>query len=356
MHKKPWTFYGAPMSYFSGKIRPALQYKKIEFAEIWPDREVQKEIQEKTGVRFIPVLETPDGEILQDSPRMLERLEELVPSPAIFPEDPAVRIVAEVLQDFFDDVLVAQALHWRWSFPEQRAWVEEDWAGVFGPLTPKLAAQMSGALPFVGVTEKTREATEEWMGLFVDLLDAHFQESRYLLGDVITVADYALFGPMFAHFARDPVPARMIRDRAPMLMAWVHEVSAAGPPAPWAGPPEVRETLAPILAEAGKFFVPQVLAVGAFVSEAISTMPAGEDAPRVLGVIEQDVFGVSEQRVASAYPVWRHQRTAQRYAALAPAEKSVVDEILAPDGVLPYLQNVPNARLVMDRFQLKIAG
>ena len=356
MHKKPWTFYGAPMSYFSGKIRPALQYKKIEFAEIWPDREVQKEIQEKTGVRFIPVLETPDGEILQDSPRMLERIEELVPSPAIFPEDPAVRIVAEVLQDFFDDVLVAQALHWRWSFPEQRAWVEEDWAGVFGPLTPKLAAQMSGALPFVGVTEKTREATEEWMGLFVDLLDAHFQESRYLLGDVITVADYALFGPMFAHFARDPVPARMIRDRAPMLMAWVHEVSAAGPPAPWAGPPEVRETLAPILAEAGKVFVPQVLAVGAFVSEAISTMPAGEDAPRVLGVIEQDVFGVSEQRVASAYPVWRHQRTAQRYAALAPAEKSLVDEILAPDGVLPYLQNVPNARLVMDRFQLKIAG
>lgn len=356
MHKKPWTFYGAPMSYFSGKIRPALQYKKIEFAEIWPDREVQKEIQEKTGVRFIPVLETPDGEILQDSPRMLERLEELVPSPAIFPEDPAVRIVAEVLQDFFDDVLVAQALHWRWSFPEQRAWVEEDWAGVFGPLTPKLAAQMSGALPFVGITEKTREATEEWMGLFVDLLDAHFQESRYLLGDVITVADYALFGPMFAHFARDPVPARMIRDRAPMLMAWVHEVSAAGPPAPWAGPPEVRETLAPILAEAGKVFVPQVLAVGAFVSEAISTMPAGEDAPRVLGVIEQDVFGVSEQRVASAYPVWRHQRTAQRYAALASAEKSVVDEILAPDGVLPYLQNVPNARLVMDRFQLKIAG
>src|SRR3990167_2949364 len=139
MHKKPWTFYGAPMSYFSGKIRPALQYKKIEFAEIWPDREVQKEIQEKTGECFIPVLETPDGEILQDSPRMLERIEVLVPSPPIFREDPAVRIVAEVLQDFFDDVLVAQALHWRWSFPEQRAWVEEDWTGVFGPIAPKLA-------------------------------------------------------------------------------------------------------------------------------------------------------------------------------------------------------------------------
>lgn len=351
---KPWSFYAAPMSYFSAKVRPALQYKKIEFAEIWPTREVQKQIVARTGVRFIPVLETDTGEWMQDSPRMLERLEDLRPIPAIFPEDPAVRIVAEVFQDFCDDVLVAQALHWRWSFPEQRQWVESDWEAVFGSLATKLAGQMAGALPLVGVTEKTRPAAEKWFHDFLDLLQVHFTESRYVLGDVITIADFALFGPMFAHFARDPVPARLVRDRAPLVMAWLHEVSAAGPPAPWATPPEVRPTLAPLLAEIGRVFVPQVLAVGAFVAEAIDGMPAGEDAPRVLGVFEQDVFGVPEQRVASAYPVWRHQRTAARYAALAHGEKTVVDEILAGTGVLPYLQTMPSARLVMDGYQLRI--
>ena len=59
-------------------------------------------------------------------------------------------------------------------------------------------------------------------------------------------------------------------------------------------------------------------------------MPAGEDAPRVLGVIEQDVYGVADQRIASAYPVWRHQRTARRYADLSRGDSSVVDEILEP--------------------------
>ncbi len=352
---KPWSFYAAPMSYFSAKVRPALQYKKIEFAEVWPAQDVLRRIHEKTGVRYIPVIETDTGEILQDSPRMLERIEDLRPSPAIFPEDPAVRIVAEVLQDFCDEVLVAQALHWRWSFPEQRAWVEADWEAVFGSLANKLAGRMSSYLPLVGITDRTREAAEAWFFDFLDILQVHFAESRYVLGDVITIADYALFAPMFAHFARDPVPARIVRGRAPNVMAWLHEVGAAGPPAPWANPPEVRETLVPLLGRIAAGFVPSVLAVGACVEEALESLPAGEDAPRVIGLIEQDLFGVVEQRIASSYPVWRHQRTARRYAALARGEKAALEEIPGMDGLLPYLQTIPRARLAMDGFRLKIA-
>lgn len=352
---RPWTFYAAPMSLFSAKVRPALQYKKIEFTEVWPTREVQRRIREKTGVRFIPVIETDTGEVLQDSPRMLERIEDLRPTPAIFPEDPAVRIVAEVLHDFCDEVLVAQALHWRWSFPEQRAWIEADWEVVFGSIASKLADQMSGYLTMVGITERTRDAAEGWFHDLLDILQAHFAESRYLLGDVITVADYALFAPMFAHFARDPVPARIVRSRAPNVMAWLHEVSAGGPPAPWAGPPAVRETLVPLLHRIAAGFVPSVLAIGNFVADAIETMPAGEDAPRVLGLIEQDLFGVVEQRIASSYPVWRHQRTARRYAALASGEKAVLEEIPGVEGLLPYLRTMPRARLRMEDFSLRIA-
>jgi glutathione S-transferase len=353
---KPWIFYAAPMSYFSAKIRPALQYKKIEFTEVWPTRDVLKQIQDKTSVRFIPVIETDSGEILQDSPRMLERIEDLRPNPPIFPEDPAVRIVAEVIQDFCDEVLVAQALHWRWSFPEQRTWVEADWEVIFGSLATSLADRMAGYLTLVGITDRTRQGAEDWFDDLLGILQAHFAESRYLLGDVITIADYALFGPMFAHFARDPVPARIVRSRAPNVMAWLHEVSAAGPPAPWAGPPEVRETLVPLLDRIAASFVPSVMAVGNFVADAIATMPAGEDAPRVLGLIEQNLFGVSEQRIASSYPVWRHQRTARRYASLASGEKAVLAEMPGVGGLLPYLRTVPRARLVMSDFRLKIAG
>lgn len=356
MSEKIWKFYAAPMSYFSGKVRPALAYKKIQYAEIWPTREVQKEIRAKTGVQFIPVIETDTGEVLQDSPRMFERIEAMVPWPPIFPEDPALRVVAEIVQDFCDDILVPQALHWRWSYPEQRQWVEEDWTSAMGAIAPKLAAQVSSAIPLFGVTDKTRAAIEEWFGRFLDMLGAHFESSRFLLGDVVTIADYALFGPMFAHFARDPVPARLIRERAPVVMTWLHEVTAAAPPAPWAGPPEVRDTLLPILREAGRTFVPSILAVGDFVAEALAAIPAGEDAPRILGLIEQDLFGVAEQRLASPYAVWRHARTVSRFAGLAHAERALVEEMLGSTGLVEYLETMPKARLAMDRFQLKVAA
>ncbi|HEY2772472.1 MAG TPA: glutathione S-transferase family protein [Candidatus Binatia bacterium] len=354
MAARSWSFYAAPMSYFSAKIRPALQYKKIEFSEVWPTRDVQRRLIDKTGVRYIPVIETDTGEWLQDSPRMLERIEDLRPSLPIFPEDASVRIVAEVFQDFCDEVLVPQALHWRWSFAEQRQWVEDDWESVFGSIANKLAAKMHGALTFYGITERSRGGAERWFHGFLDLLQAHFAESRYVLGDVVTVADYALFGPMFAHFARDPVPARIVRSRAPLVMAWLHEVSAAGPPSPWAHPPAVRETLLPVLAALGGAAVSQFLAIGPFVADALSNMPAGEESPRVLGLFEQDVFGTPEQRIASTYPLWRQQRTAHRYAALSPGDRAVADEMLGPIGVLPYLQTNFAAPLVMDGFRLRI--
>lgn len=357
MSQQPWKLYAVPMSYFSAKVRPVLRYKKIPHVEIWADTQViREEIYPKTGVRFIPVIETDTGEVLQDTPRMIERIETLHPFPEVLPADPALRMVAEVIQDFCDDALVLPAMHYRWSFMEQRQWIIDDWTGVFGASALRFVGQMSGALPFLGITERTIPAIEEFYHRLLDLLDTHLKEHRFLLGDSLTLADLALIGPLYPHLSRDPVPGRIMRERSPRVMAWVHEVNDAAPPSPWAEPPEVHETLLPILAEIGRTFVPMQMAVSAFVTEAVSGLPVGEEAPRILGMIEQDLLGVPEQRIASAYAVWRHQRTARRYAALPEGERTVVDEILGPVGVLPYLQTIPGARLAMDKFVLKIAA
>jgi len=357
MTRTHWKFYAVPMSFFSAKIRPVLRYKKIPYVEIWTDAHVIREVIEpKTGVRFIPVIETDTGEVLQDTPRMIERIEMLRPYPEIVPADPAVRMVAEILQDFCDDVFVLLAMHYRWSFAEQRQWIIDDWTGVFGASATRFAGQMSGALPFLGITERTTHLIEDFYHRLLDLLDAHLMEHRFLLGDALTLADIAFIGAFYPHLSRDPVPGRIMRKRTPRVMAWIHEVNDAAPPSPWAEPPEVHHTLLPILAEVGRVFVPMQLAVTGFVTEAVSAMAIGEEAPRVLGMIEQDILGVREQRVASAYSVWRHQRTAQRYAALPNGERTVVDEILGPAGILPYVQTAVGARLMMDGYVLKIAA
>ncbi|MGH7292631.1 MAG: hypothetical protein ACREJT_15540, partial [Myxococcota bacterium] len=59
MQKSPYVYHGADVSYFSGKARPALPQKGLWYREVLPN---MKEIVARTGVSFIPVLMTPDGE------------------------------------------------------------------------------------------------------------------------------------------------------------------------------------------------------------------------------------------------------------------------------------------------------
>ncbi len=352
---KEWIFYGVPMSYFSAKLRPALRYKKIPFREVWATAEVYRDvIVPKVGQAFIPVIVTDEGEVLQDSPRMLERVEELYPEPAMYPEDPALRMVAEVIQDFCDDAMILPAMHFRWGFAEQREWIENDWSKVMGPASLEFAKRMAGTLPFLGVSEATQPLIEDWYVDLLDLLDTHFETSRFLLGDRLSIADLALAGPLYAHLGRDPVPARIMRERAPWVMTWLYEINDAAPPAPWAGQAELRDTLVPVLAEIGRVFVPMQLAVSRFAEEAAAGLEAGAKAPRVLGVCEQPILGVREQRMVNSYSVWRHLRSADRYAALDESARVELDPIMEAAGILPYLREAPAVPLRMEGFTLRV--
>ena len=70
-----YRFYGAEISYFSAKVRPALRRKGVHFAEILPTPEAyRKVILPRTGLAFIPVLVTPEDETWQDTSDILDAL------------------------------------------------------------------------------------------------------------------------------------------------------------------------------------------------------------------------------------------------------------------------------------------
>ncbi len=48
----------------------------------------------------------------------------------------------------------------------------------------------------------------------------------------------------------------------------------------------------------------------------------------VLGMAEQPVLGVSEQRLLNSYSAWRHARTAERYKRLADDDLARADQLL----------------------------
>ncbi|MBC8293845.1 MAG: glutathione S-transferase [Proteobacteria bacterium] len=348
-----WQFMATPFSYFSAKIRPLLRYKNVDYEEIAPTPAVYREvIRPATGSYFIPVLISGD-EVLQDTPRMVEAIEALHPEPAVLPADPVLRLVAEVIQDFADEAMILPAMHFRWSFPEQRAWIEHDWSVRTGPESARMAERMSSSLPPLGISDRTRPLIDEWFNRLLEVLDFHLDGSRFLLGDRVSLADIAMAGPMHAHLGRDPVPARRMRAHAPLVMAWLAEVNEAAPPAPWANDFEFRNSLGPLLSEIGRVFVPmQLVASGAAAAE-IAHLAPGEPVPRVLGMAEQPVLGVSEQRWLNSYSAWRHARTAERYKHLADDDRTRADQLLRARGLLPYLREAPEPAPVMDGFELR---
>jgi len=66
---------------------------------------------------------------------------------------------------------------------------------------------------------------EESYGEFLSLLNAHFMNTYYFLGDRPTIADYGLFNPLYAHLARDPKPAHLMKTTASYVWNWVERMN-----------------------------------------------------------------------------------------------------------------------------------
>jgi hypothetical protein len=245
-------------------------------------------------------------------------------------------------------------MHFRWNFPEQREWILRDWTRHMGDAAVKMTERMSGSLPFLGITDKTREAIDSWYDRLLDLLEAHLTEHRFLLGDRLTLADLAMIGPFYPHLGRDPVPAARMRKRAPRVAAWVGDVNDAATPASVAFAPQIGRTLLPILEEIARVFLPLQNVPSELVAKALADRSEGSDVERIFGMADTPVLGLTEQRCVHSYAVWRRERTAARYRALSTADRERVDQVLEPCGLLPYLNDSCGARIAMRGFKLVV--
>ena len=111
-----YTLYGAEVSYFTGKVRAYLRYKRIPFSEVLATREVYREIiLPRVGWPVIPVVVTPEDETLQDSTDIIDELERRFPGSSIYPITPRQRLAALLLEVNGDEWLKIPAMHYRWN-------------------------------------------------------------------------------------------------------------------------------------------------------------------------------------------------------------------------------------------------
>ena len=77
METERHVLYGAPMSMFSGKARAYLRKQRIAFDEVMPgDPAFSQCIVPKTKRAIVPVLELPDGRLLQDTVDIIDHFEQ----------------------------------------------------------------------------------------------------------------------------------------------------------------------------------------------------------------------------------------------------------------------------------------
>jgi glutathione S-transferase len=234
-----YTLWGTPHSFYTGKIRSYLVKKGIAFREICPTHpQFQARIVPAIGTIVVPVLETPDGRVIQDTSDMIDHVEARWPEPLMIPQTPVQRAVASLLGAFGSEGLLPAGMHYRWSYrAEQEDFLRAEFGRAVhaGPdraarraVGEQLMNYFNGFLPFLGVTPATAPTVEAAYLELLEALDIHFQHHPYLMGGRPSIADFGFMAPLFAHLARDPVPATLMKNVAPNVYRWTERMNMPG--------------------------------------------------------------------------------------------------------------------------------
>ena len=117
----PLTLYGVKISMFTGKVRSYFIKQRIAFTEVAPvSTHFAQVVLPQIGRRIIPVIETADGTLVQDTTDIIDYCEvQVLARLSAYPADPVRRLLALILELFGDEGLLRPAMHYRWNFPEQ---------------------------------------------------------------------------------------------------------------------------------------------------------------------------------------------------------------------------------------------
>ena len=226
------THFGWVVSPYSAKTRSYLKYIKHDFEDREPSVfTLAGSIKKAVGRPIMPTVRLADGRWLQDSSAIIDHYEGTGTYPSVQPPGHLQRFAAALLEVFADEWLPMTALHYRWHVAQNEQFALNEFARSGLPFLPRFigrraiagfAAKMKSYLPVLGVTDATVAGVEETARLTISVLNEQFAQTRFVLGDRPCTADFALYGPLWAHLYRDP-GSRYYLMRRPMWCAgWRH--------------------------------------------------------------------------------------------------------------------------------------
>lgn len=327
--------HGLDLSYFTGKLEAYLRAKGIAYELREMTTGSFRACGRATGFLQMPQVEMPDGSWLTDTTLIMRHLERVHPEPRITPVDPVVRFISFLLEDFGDETLWRPALYYRWAFSEDATLMSSRLARGMLRDVPLpffirrqmiLRRQQGVYLRKDGVTPSTRAAIEQLYAATLDAMEFALRDTPFVMGERPTEADFGLFGSMFRHFFSDPTPARIMRERAPLTMAWVARLWALTP-ASFANAPAVTEVpraLVPLLRLATTSHLPYMKANADAVAAGASQVTFRD-------------FGAEFSVPASPYRAWCLNELRREYHRLDTAQRDSVAARLADEAATSIL-------------------
>lgn len=343
----PLVLYGSTISYFTGKLEAALRYKEIDY-RLEPMRSQAQRglIPQATGVFQMPAFQLEDGRWLTDSTLILQWLDQAYPAYPLLPQDPVLRFVSLLLEDYADEWLWRPAMHYRWHYAPDAARLSRH-------ISQELLSDMPGPLWlkqfFVrrrqrrlftagdGVSAHTQAHVEGIYLGTLTALEAMFANRPFMLGARPSLVDIGFFGPMFRHFSQDPTAAALMQERAPHTQAWVDRMWASrGSQMQGDWVRVLPQDFAPLLREVGQAYMPYLLANAQAVAQGHKRFNV-------------TIQGCAYQQVrTSRYRLLCLEMLQHHFAALSALQRVELDAIFAGSGISPALRAQLPARSGVD--------
>ena len=356
--------YGSYASYVTAKTRSYLLKKGVPFVERVPGHpRFREHVRANTLNHRIPQLELSDGSAIQDSVAIMDRLEEIYPEPSVYPPGLKQQTLARLFEVLVDGLLGRPAWHYRWNYMEENyGFVGREFGRSFKPQGTNeeidhfgeiIAQRMESKRSGMGASEEALPVFESFYLDALEVLENHFVTTPYLFGGMPSVADFALMGPLFGHLARDPEPARIMKQLAPRVFRWTEAMNTPHIQSPEFADFEMAfdsgdqisegalnlfrlclEAAGQLIARTAEIYNEWVMDK---LNEPDNTMISKEVDEPSIGRFETMLRGVAIQNSASLYSLWVHQRTLEWFGSKEDDERETISEFLSEFGAQKML-------------------
>ena len=359
--------YATDLSSYSAKVRSYLLKKNIAFEERIPSSKTYKNlIIPRTGGKFIPVIQKPNNTLIQDSSTIIESLEKSHPQHSIYPTTPKQKLAALLLEVYADEWLQIPAMHFRWNYPKSNhEFLIQEYGKILKPNWPKLVQHGAAKkdikkyekkLEALGINTQTIPKIEKSFMQLLLLLNNYFKKNKYLFGSRPSIADFSLFGPMFAFFFRDPFAGKIMKLKAPYVNIWINRMSSKRSSiGGFFSEDNIPKTVNKILHNMSLEQIPVVMETARQLDK-WDAKSNYRDLPRTLGTHRFNLHGVVSKRAIYSYLLWMWQKPHQFYQSLNDDVKSRLNPWLLEIGMLGALNKPINTRLKKINSHLLIAA